>query len=376
MKKLLFAVVGSTLLFSCNKNDGGYTIEGNATGFTNGQTVVLEKQDTIQMKLVPVDTATIENGKFTITGDIKEPELYFLQVDKAPSKLPFILENGTITVTLNKDSIQNTKISGTYNNDELASFNKETKILEEKIAKYQADNGPAMQEARGKNDTVTINKLMKGYTDLSKEMLDSNIKYAETHPKSFLSVLILERSFYSPEVDFARVEKTFNSLSSDLKNTTSGKKISQKLKSYNAVQVGKKAPDFSAKNPDGKTISLKESMGKVTIIDFWASWCAPCRQENPHVVALYNEFHSKGLNIIGVSLDQEGKADAWKKAIADDQLTWPQVSNLKFWNEPIAKKYNVSSIPATFILDENGVIVAKDLRGEELKAKVKELLGA
>ncbi len=118
---------------------------------------------------------------------------------------------------------------------------------------------------------------------------------------------------------------------------------------------------------------MKESLGKVTIIDFWASWCGPCRAENPNVVALYNELHSKGLNIIGVSLDED--ATKWKAAIAKDKLTWTQVSNLKGWKDPIALTYEVEGIPATFILDAKGNIVAKNLRGDELKAKVKELLG-
>ena len=117
---------------------------------------------------------------------------------------------------------------------------------------------------------------------------------------------------------------------------------------------------------------MKESLGKVTIIDFWASWCGPCRQENPNVVAIYKEFHSKGLNIIGVSLDKD-KAK-WKEAILKDKLTWNQVSNLKFWDEPIAAQYKVQSIPATFILDASGNIIAKDLRGAELRAKIIELL--
>jgi len=121
-------------------------------------------------------------------------------------------------------------------------------------------------------------------------------------------------------------------------------------------------------------VSLKQSMGKVTLIDFWASWCAPCRKENPNVVALYNEYHSKGLNIIGVSLDQD--ATKWKDAIAKDNLNWIHVSNLKYWDEPIGKQYGISSIPATFILDAKGNIVAKDLRGDALRAKVKELLDA
>ena len=132
------------------------------------------------------------------------------------------------------------------------------------------------------------------------------------------------------------------------------------------------APDFSAKTPQGNVVSLKESLGKVTIVDFWASWCGPCRKENPNVVAIYKELHSKGLNIVGVSLDKD--LASWNQAIAKDKITWIQVSNLKEWAEPIAKQYGVEQIPTTFLLDASGKIVAKDLRGEELKAKVLELL--
>ena len=138
--------------------------------------------------------------------------------------------------------------------------------------------------------------------------------------------------------------------------------------------IGDEAPDIVMNGIDGKTMKLSSLRGKLVLIDFWASWCGPCRAENPNVVALYKELHAKGLNIIGVSLDKD--AAKWKEAIAKDGLTWPQISNLKYWDEPIAKQYNVESIPATFILDANGTVVAKDLRGAELKAKVTELLNA
>lgn len=119
-------------------------------------------------------------------------------------------------------------------------------------------------------------------------------------------------------------------------------------------------------------VSLNQSLGKVTIIDFWASWCLPCRKENPNMVALYKEFHAKGLNIIGVSLDKE--ASSWKAAIAKDNLTWIEVSNLKFWDDPIAKQYSIDGIPAAYLLDEKGNIIAKNLLGAELKSKVAALL--
>jgi peroxiredoxin len=187
----------------------------------------------------------------------------------------------------------------------------------------------------------------------------------------------MKQAFSMDAVPYDEMKKKFVVLDPEVKKTKEGKELEEFITKAKAVvntEVGSIAPDFTAATPDGKTLSLKQSMGKVTIIDFWASWCKPCRMENPNVVAIYNELHDKGLNIIGVSLDKTGEADKWKKAIADDKLTWNHVSNLKFWDEPIAAQYGVKSIPATFILDASGKIVAKDLRGDELKAKVKELL--
>jgi peroxiredoxin len=171
----------------------------------------------------------------------------------------------------------------------------------------------------------------------------------------------------------------YAALSQEIKDTKPGKKVVEllenKKKSEEASKstaVGAKAPDFSGPNPEGKTIALSEVMGKATLIDFWAAWCRPCRAENPNIVAVYKKYHDKGLNIVGVSLDRT--EEAWKKAIADDGLEWHQISNIAYFDDQIAQLYNVSAIPAAFLLDENGVIVAKNLRGPELEAKVAELL--
>jgi peroxiredoxin len=205
-------------------------------------------------------------------------------------------------------------------------------------------------------------------------------KYPEENKETYISLLLIEDMFNSPKFNLQRVKKLYNNLHESLKKTKIGKEIETKLKTIennykikpeNAL-IGKLAPEFSAKTPQGKEVSLKESLGKITIVDFWASWCGPCRQENPNMVALYKEFHSKGLNIIGVSLDDD--ASEWNKAITKDNLTWTQVSNLKRWKDQIAGLYMVEQIPSSFILNESGIIVAKDLRGEELKNKIKELL--
>src|SRR5690606_21997134 len=154
-----------------------------------------------------------------------------------------------------------------------------------------------------------------------------------------------------------------------------GKKIGESLSNLSSVEIGNKAPEFTAPNPEGEQIALKDVLGKVTLIDFWASWCKPCRVENPNIVSVYEKYHDKGFNAIGVSLDRQDQKDKWIQAIADDRLSWPQVSNLQFWQDPVAKQYGIQAIPAAFLLDENGVIVARNLRGEALGQKVAELLG-
>ena len=386
MKKIILLLSAAVVLISCSKvGKDEYIISGTATGIENGKTIILETQDENGMGLLAKDTVKVENGKFEMKGKITEPAFYTIQLEGAQAKIPLILENGEVTIAINKDSIQKSKVSGTYNNDEYVAFNEEITKVQKKLMDFQNKNMAAMNTAQQTKDTVVINGLMKEFSKIQEEVGVASkakyVTYAETHPKSFISALIVQGMLNDPTADVSKSEKLYNGLDESLKNTKPGKAIKTKLAEIKApAAVGATAPatdgnwraDFSAPNPEGKIISLKESLGKVTIVDFWASWCGPCRQENPNVVAIYKEFHSKGLNIIGVSLDKD-KAK-WKEAILKDKLTWNQVSNLKFWDEPIAAQYKVQSIPATFILDASGNIIAKDLRGAELRAKIIELL--
>lgn len=385
MKKIILFLSAVVMLTSCTKDK--YTISGTATGFENGKTVILEIPNENGSGLTAIDTVKIENGKFEIKGKAIEPAFHTIQVEGVQGKIPFILENGDITIVVNKDSIQKSKVSGTYNNDEYVAFNEEITKVQKKLMDFQTKNMQAMNTAQQTKDTAVINSLMKEFAKIQEEVGTTSkakyVTYAETHPKSFISVLIIQGMLNDPTADTKKSEKMYNSLEESLKNTKPGKAIKAKLGEMKSPGVGATAPaapaveakwraDFSGPNPEGKVISLKQCLGKVTIVDFWASWCGPCRKENPNVVAIYKELHSKGLNIVGVSLDKDAKA--WKEAIAKDKLTWNHVSNLKFWDEPIAAQYKVQSIPATFILDASGNVVAQDLRGDELRAKIIELL--
>jgi peroxiredoxin len=372
MKKIVFILTTVLFAIACNEvAENEYSLSGSAIGIENGKKVFIEVQS--ETGVTVIDTGVVENGKFELKGQITEKDLGFIRIENENFSVPFILENGKINVTIAVDSMQNNKIGGTPNNDKFQEFNEKTLVVVKKKNKFEVNNMARMDAAKKSKDTATVKMIMKEYNSFQDEMNVISKKFIKENPDAYLSVLLLENFLMRQYLTIEEIKSHYEGLSDDLKKSKSGKKIQEVLTSLTTVVVGKPAPDFSAPSPDGKTISLKQSLGKVTIIDFWASWCGPCRAENPNVVALYNEFHPQGLNIIGVSLDKD--ATKWKEAIAKDGLTWPHVSNLKFWEDPIAKQYNVQSIPATFILDAKGNIVAKDLRGDALRAKVKELLG-
>jgi peroxiredoxin len=379
MKQLFMLIAMAAFVISCNKlKDNEFEITGTIDGLENNTLVLLERQNELG-QFITVDSTTIKDGKFSFKSEYAEPEFQYIQFKEVPGKVPFIAENGTISIVAYKDSLQKSIVKGTYSNDQYLAYVKEGQASNERRVKFQQENNAKWMEAQQTQDTVTINALLKENKKYEDEMISIGKNHIKNHPKSFISVLFLDHLAGMPNEDKTELKKWYDNLDETLKKTKPGKSALEKL-NFVAPQlptsIGEVAPNFSAPNPEGKVISLNENLGKVTIIDFWASWCKPCRIENPNMVALYNDFKDKGLQIIGVSLDQENAAEAWKQAIAVDKLTWVHLSNLKHWKDPIAQLYNVESIPAIFILDQNGTIVAKDLRGDALRAKIAELLGA
>jgi peroxiredoxin len=379
MKKLFSLILMVSLFISCNettKKNDGYVISGTADGVYNGIRVYLKTIDERGRDFYQ-DTAVVVDGKFKFEGKIDIPEMWFLSVNSIDGYIPIMVENENITVTVNKDNINTSTIHGTKANDALTEYNEGFNILLEKRSKIGRENMGVLRST----DSIEKANFSATMAEMEKEMNSYPFDFLANHKDNYFSLKLIESLMTSSSIDLSKIEDSFNNLDESVKSSGYGRvvfsKISvQKLENerLGSLNLGKVAPNFTAPDPNGKMISLNEIKGKVTIIDFWASWCGPCRRENPNVVKTYNKYHDKGLEIISVSLDRAGQKDKWLKAIEDDKLTWHHVSNLNYFNDPVAKQYNIQSIPSTYILDSEGKIAAKNLRGKALEDKVAELL--
>ena len=348
-----------------------YTISGTINPSENNSKIFIIEYSN-EVKIIR-DSTTIKNGKFEFKGNIKEPDFLTLTLDKSGESfgLPFVLEEGKIVIVFDKENIEKSKISGTSNNNIYQQYIKDYRIISTKIRQFEKDNNDKRQTAIKNKDTLALNNVMDKYWLIQNEFFTLRKKFIDNNPRTFVSLILIKNSIGYPSFDIEELNKNYESIDKSLLETKLAKKIKKSIDAYYATSIGQPAPEFEGISPKGRTISLKKSLGKVTILDFWASWCGPCREENPTLVALYKELHEKGLNIISISEDIDDLK--WKQAIEEDGLIWNHVSNLTTTKNSIKEQYNVREIPVIYILDEKGIIIAKNLRGEELKAKIKEL---
>lgn len=356
-----------------------FTINGKVDTLKNGDKLFLVYQVEDQQI---TDSALVQDGRFVFKGKLDYPVYSGLFLHKNPyvSKLErgenidyfrFYLEPATVELFA-PDSLKNVQVKGSpvhvlhqelrsmlkVNDDQLAALNKAFFALPE-----------AQQKDQAVRDSFTTREQ-----ELFNESFKIHLAFAQKHPDSYLSLISVSHTASQPAVN-AEAKKVYTLLSPALKQTPLGKGILTQLAAPELTQIGKPAPDFEQAAPDGKMIRLSDFRSKYVLIDFWASWCGPCREENPNLVAAYQHYKDKGFDVLGVSLDAGGQRAAWLQAIEKDQLHWAQVSDLKGWDNAAAKLYGVRGIPANFLVDPAGKIIARDLRGKALQEKLAELFG-
>ncbi|MBD0260356.1 MAG: AhpC/TSA family protein [Cytophagales bacterium] len=376
MKKVVFLFLLAVTTLACQtKADDrkeavvkeGFTLTGKVKNPQAGSKVVLNVLG--KQGFQPVDSAAVgKDNTFTFQGSTAEPKFYMLNFYDLQQVLVILRNNDKITVDVDGNNPNGAfTLKGSKEVEQLEKVLKVQQNFQAKSAELQAD----FQKAAMKKDDKAKEHIQTKFFAMQKEQ-NEELKKLITQGGPTLASWYATNAL-NPEEEYAFLAPLAPQFEKAFPNSEYTKDFSAKVAQYkNAVQVGQAAPDITLSSPEGKPVSLSSLRGKYVLIDFWASWCGPCRQENPNVVKMYNKFKGKNFEIFGVSLDRE--KEKWTQAIAQDGLSWVHVSDLKFWESAGAQSYGVRSIPATFLLDPTGKVIAKNLRGQALEAKLAEIL--
>ena len=374
MKKLVFKVLGLSILFflsSCGSSDNQFELIGNADVSDGTMIYVLQADQNNQPYIK--DSTSVQSNSFKFKGVSSTPQISYIQVEGVNGYVLAILENGDIKADIDKDDISNSRVYGTKSNDDFIKYKSETKSLVDVMNNISSE----AQNAIMSGDVVTAMELEKEYNSKEREVMLYEWDFIVDNLDSYMSALLLEVFMIENKVNKDSIIDVYESFSNRIKVSDVGKNIADLLSQFeDPIEVGEIAPDFTAPSIDGPDVTLSNELvnNKVTLLDFWAAWCRPCRIENPNLVRLHKKYKDEGFDIIGVSLDRT--REQWEQAVIDDNLPWTQVSNLNFWNDPVARRYSIRAIPQSYLLNKEGLVMGKNLRGQELEDRILSLLNA
>jgi peroxiredoxin len=363
MKKYLVLVL-VVAVFACTQKQPGFNINVKLEG-AEGK-ILLEKRGASEW--ISVDTADVVDGVAVLEGAVDVPGDYYLSVVGERPKTIIFVENTKMTVAGKADSLNKVVVTGSPTHDQYAALEAQVNEISEKyMAMYQESRAAiaAGDTAKGREIMDKVNEMYESTNVMREDFVKNN-------PASYVTPFLLSQIQYGKEVE--ELEAMVTALDPKLDSIPSILRLKEQIVKLKKVAVGQVAPDFTQNDPDGNPVKFSDvySQNDLTLLDFWAAWCGPCRAENPNVVAVFNEYKDKGFTVFGVSLDRE--KEAWLKAVADDKLAWTQVSDLAYWQNEAAKMYAIQSIPSSLLVDRTGKIIAKNKRGDELRAFVSETL--
>jgi len=365
MKRFIVLILLPLIAYACGGPEK-YDISGNIKEMNKVPVTLQKAQDG---EWTTLDSAQVEYGEFSFTGKLDHPQMMRLQFGQQKGSVDFFAENTDIQIIGHSDSLQSIDVKGSPIHRQYSQF-------QDKMDDYNSQLQAAVSEYRKaaqSQDQEAVEKTRSQYQSLADERRQYVEQYVEKHSNSVLSPYLTQRHLLS-FVGYEKLDSLYTGMNPEVQKTRYGRALKERLDVLKSTQIGQPYIDFTLPDTSGNSVSLSDYVGDgYVLLDFWAAWCGPCRKENPNLVEAYQKYHDQGFEIFGVSFDRS--RDAWISAIHKDNITWPQVSDLEYWDSKAGEKYGIRSIPSNFLINKEGKIVDKNLRGEELDQRLDEIYG-